>query len=253
MDLGLKGLKAVLAGASKGIGLASAKALAAEGCDVAICARGEEGVKSALGELSGYGVKAIGESVDLADAAAYAAWIDKAAGELGGCDIFISFVSGGGGLASEETWKKTFDMDLLGTWRGIEAALPHLKTSKHASVVVISSTAGFENFLIPQAYNAIKAALITYASQLSQQLAPQGIRVNTVSPGPVFIKDGAWDRVQQGNPDLYARIMSQIPTGRMATGEDVAKVVAFVASPACPAMVGSNTVVDAGFTKRVQF
>jgi 3-oxoacyl-[acyl-carrier protein] reductase len=253
MDLELKGLKAVLAGASKGIGLATAKAFAEEGCDVAICARGAQGVQNALGELSGYGVTATGDSVDVADAAAYRAWIDRASDQLGGCDIFISFASGGGGLASEETWKKTFEMDVLGTWRGIDAALPHLKASSAGSVVVISSTAAFEWFLVPQAYNAMKAAVISYASALAQQLAPQGIRVNTVSPGPVFIKEGSWDRVRRDNPDLYERIMATIPTGEMATGEEVARVIAFVASPACRAMVGTNTVVDGGFAKRVQF
>src|SRR5437764_15375100 len=103
MDLGLKGKKAVLAGASKGIGRATAEALAAEGCDVAICARGQAGVDAAVESLKSKGVKAIGEAVDIGDAEAYGAWVDRAAKGLGGCDIFISFASAGGGPASEET------------------------------------------------------------------------------------------------------------------------------------------------------
>ena len=135
MDLGLKGLKAVLAGASKGIGRATAEALAAEGCDVAICARGQEAVDATVASLTAKGVKALGETVDMADAAAYSAWVARAAEGLGGCDIFISFASAGGGPASEETWKKTFDLDLLATFRGVQAALPYLERSANGSIM----------------------------------------------------------------------------------------------------------------------
>ena len=183
MDLGLKGLKAVLAGASKGIGRATAEVLAKEGCDVAICARGQEGVDAALKSLKGKGVKAIGNAVNVSDATAYTGWIKSAADQLGGCDIFISFVSAGGGPANEETWKAVFENDLLGTWRGIQAALPYLEKSKAGSIVAISTTAAVEEFLGPQAYNAMKAAVINHAHAMSQALAPRGIRVNTVSPG----------------------------------------------------------------------
>jgi len=253
MDLGLKGLKAVLAGASKGIGLATAKALAAEGCDVAICARGQEGVDAAVKAVSALQVKAVGESVDLKDGAALRAWVDRAAAALGGCDIFICFATGGGGPASEETWQKTFELDVLATWRGIDAAMPHLKKSKAGSVVVISSTAALEDFASPQAYNAMKAALINYASALSQQAAKDGVRVNTVSPGPVFIQDGAWDGVKSRLPEFYEKTLAAIPTGRMADAEEVARAIAFVASPACGSLVGANLVIDGGFTKRVQY
>ena len=187
MDLGLRGMKAVLAGASKGIGRATAEALAGEGCDVAICARGQDGVDKAVASLKGKGVQAFGAAIDMADGPTYRAWVDRAAGQLGGCDIFISFASAGGGPASEETWKATMDLDMLATFRGIEAALPHLEKSEAGSIVAISSTAALEDFFGPQAYNAMKAAVINYASALSQALAPKGVRVNTVSPGPVFI------------------------------------------------------------------
>ena len=253
MDLGLKGMKAVLAGASKGIGRATAEALAGEGCDVAICARGQEAVDGAVASLKAKGVQAFGASVDMADAAAYGAWVDAAAGQLGGCDIFISFASAGGGPASEETWKATMDLDVLATFRGIQAAMPHLEKSKAGSIVVISSTAALEDFFGPQAYNAMKAAVINYASALSQALAPKGIRVNTVSPGPVFIEGGAWDMIKTHMTHLYDGTVKTIPMGRMGTGEEVGKAIAFVASPACPFMTGTNLVIDGGTTKRVQY
>lgn len=253
MDLGLKGKKAILAGATKGIGRATAEVLAAEGCDVAVCARGADGVSAAVASLKAKGVKAYGDAVDMKDAQAYRDWVAKAAGELGGCDIFISFASAGGGPASEDTWKATFELDLLATWRGVEAALPFLEKSNSGAVVAVSSTAALEDFFGPQAYNAMKAAVINYASALSQQLAPKGVRVNTVSPGPVFVEGGSWDMIKTHMTPLYEQTVKNVPQGRLGTAEEVAKAIAFIASPACPFMVGTNVVIDGGITRRVQY
>jgi 3-oxoacyl-[acyl-carrier protein] reductase len=253
MDLGLKGLKAVLAGASKGIGRATAEALAAEGCDVAVCARGQDGVDATVASLKAKGVKAVGEAVDMTDNDAYRAWVGRAAEQLGGCDIFISFASAGGGPASEKTWKAVFDLDLLATYRGVDAIMPHLEKSKVGSIVAVSSTAALEDFFGPQAYNAMKAAVINYASALSQQLAPKGIRVNTVSPGPVFVDGGSWDTIKTHMTPLYEQTVKAVPMGRLGNGEEVARAIAFMASPACPFMTGTNVVIDGGVTKRVQY
>ncbi len=253
MDLGLKGFKAVLAGASKGIGRATAEAFAAEGCDVAICARGKVGVDKAVASLKAKGVKALGEPVNITDAAAYADWVARAAEGLGGCDIFISFASAGGGPASEESWKATFDLDLMSTFRGIRAALPFLEKSQAGSIVAISTTAALEEFLGPQAYNAIKAAVINHAHAMSQALAPKGIRVNTVSPGPIYIDGGAWDMVKTHMTAIYDSTLKAIPMGRLGNAEEVARAIAFIASPACRFMTGTNVVIDGGFTRRVQY
>lgn len=253
MDLGLKGLKAVLAGASKGIGRATALAFAAEGVDVAICARGKNGVDKTVADIKAKGVKASGQSVDLKDAGAYTAWVKGAAEELGGCDIFISFASAGGGPASEESWKAVFDLDLLATFRGIQAALPFLEKSEAGSIVAISTTAAVEEFLGPQAYNAMKAAVINHAHAMSQALAPKGIRVNTVSPGPVYIDGGSWDMVKTHMTPIYDMTLKGIPMGRLGNAEEIARAIAFIASPACRFMTGTNVVIDGGFTKRVQY
>jgi 3-oxoacyl-[acyl-carrier protein] reductase len=253
MDLGLKGMRAILAGATKGIGRATAEALAAEGCDVAVCARGQEGVVATVASLTAKGVKAVGEAVNMADGDAYRAWVARAAEALGGCDIFISFASAGGGAANEQTWKAVFDLDLMATYRGIEAAMPYLEKSKCGSIIAVSSTAAVEDFFGPQAYNSLKAAVINYASALSQQLAPKNIRVNTVSPGPVFIEGGSWDMIKTNMTALYDQTVKAVPMGRLGTGEEVAKAIAFMASPACPFMTGTNLVIDGGVTKRVQY
>jgi 3-oxoacyl-[acyl-carrier protein] reductase len=253
LDLGLKGLKAVLAGASKGIGRATAEVLAAEGCDVAICSRGQAAVDEAVASLKSKGVKAIGESVDVSNAEAYTGWVKRAAEGLGGCDIFISFVSAGGGPATEDSWKAVIDNDLLTVFRGAQTILPYLEKSKAGSIVAISTTAALEEFFGPSAYNAIKAAVINYASALAQQLAPKGIRVNTVSPGPIWIDGGAWDWVKSNIPAMYETTLKAVPMGRLGAGDEVGRAIAFVASPACRFMTGTNVVIDGAFTRRVQY
>jgi 3-oxoacyl-[acyl-carrier protein] reductase len=253
MDLKLKGKRVLIAGASRGIGLASAKAFAEEGCSIAICARGKEGVDAALADIGSGGAEAIGEAVDITDADAYRAWIDDAAKALGGCDVFVPMASAGGGPASEETWKATFDLDLMSVYRGIEAALPHLEKSDAGAIVAVSTTAALEDFAGPQAYNAMKSAVINYVSAMSQALAPKNIRVNTISPGPIYIEGGAWNWVKDNLPDFYNGTLANMPTGRFGNAEEVANAIVFAASSAVPYMTGANIVVDGGFTKRVQY
>ncbi|MEO0981297.1 MAG: SDR family oxidoreductase [Pseudomonadota bacterium] len=253
MDLKLNGKKVLIAGASRGIGLATAKAFAAEGCDVAICARGAEGVGAAVADISSAGTRVVGDAVDIADGAAYRAWVDKAAGELGGCDVFVPMASAGGGPASEDTWKAAFDIDLMSVARGVEAATPFLEKSDAGAIVCVSTTAALEDFAGVQAYNAVKAAVINHAAGLAQALAPKGIRVNTVSPGPIYIEGGAWNFVKDNMKPFYDATLAAIPMGRMGNAEEVANAIVFAASSAVPFMTGTNIVIDGGVTKRVQY
>jgi 3-oxoacyl-[acyl-carrier protein] reductase len=252
MDLGLSGKKAVITGATRGIGRAIANLLADEGVNLAICSRNQEEVDAAVSELSVSGITVIGSAVDVADKDSYQAWISSAGEQLGGIDIFVPNVSAGGGVMGDEGWKANMEIDLLGTTRGIDACMPFLEKSDAASIVVISSTAGVETFMGPQPYNAIKGALVIHAKQLSQALAPQGIRVNCVSPGPVFIEGGAWDFIKNNMAELYDGTLAQMPTGRMGSAPEVANAVAFLASPAASLITGVNLIADGGFTKRVQ-
>ncbi len=252
MDLGLSGKKAIITGSTRGIGRAIANLLAAEGVDLAICSRHQAEVDSAISELGAKGVRVIGSVVDVGDKTAYQDWISSAATELGGLDIFVPNVSAGGGDMTEAGWQNNFNIDVMGAVRGIEAALPFLKKSTSASVVAISSTAAVETFVAPQPMNAMKGALVVYAKQLSQALAPEGIRVNCVSPGPVFIKGGSWDMIKTHLPALYDSTLAQIPQGHLGSAEEVANAVVFLASPAASLITGVNLVADGGFTKRVQ-
>ncbi|MFK8050899.1 MAG: SDR family NAD(P)-dependent oxidoreductase [Halioglobus sp.] len=252
MDLGLSGKKAIITGSTRGIGRAIANLLADEGADLGICARNQEEVDAAVADLSAKGVKVVGSVVDVADKDSYQAWVASAAEELGGIDIFVPNVSAGGGAVGDDGWKANLEIDVLGTTRGIEAAMPFLEKSDAASIVIISSTAGVETFMGPQPYNAIKGALIIHGKQLSQALAPQGIRVNCVSPGPIYFAGGAWEFIENNMADLYNSTLEQIPSGRMGSPEEIANTVAFIASPAASLITGVNLVADGGFTKRVQ-
>jgi NAD(P)-dependent dehydrogenase (short-subunit alcohol dehydrogenase family) len=253
MDLGLRGKRAIVTGATKGIGRAIVELLATEGCDIGLCARTEEEVESAVRALRAKGVTAVGEAVNVRDGEAYKAWLARTADALGGCDVFVPNVSAGGGFDSEKNWTKNFEIDVMHTVRGCETLMPWLEKSAGGSIVIISSTNALETFGVPQAFNAMKAALITYAKQLAQHVGKKGVRVNAVSPGPIYFEGGAWELIQGTMPKLYDYALKQIPSGRMGTPEEVARVVAFVASPAGSLIAGSNIVADNGFTKRVQF
>ena len=120
-------------------------------------------------------------------------------------------------------------------------------------MVFISSTAALEFLGVPQPYNAMKAALIAHANDLSQSLAPRGIRVNVVSPGPIYFEGGNWEMIKQTMPAIYERTLAQCAIGRMGTAEEVARAVVFLASPAASLVTGANLVADGGFTKRVSY
>jgi 3-oxoacyl-[acyl-carrier protein] reductase len=253
MDLGLKGKKVILTGGSRGIGRAALEIFAAEGCDVAFFSRNQKQVDDTTGALKKHGHRVFGSTFDMNNlASGYAAWLNKAADQLGGCDIFVPGVSASGSQATGD-WQKCYEFDVLGTVRGCETLQGALEKSGAGSVVIMSSTAASETFIVPQAYNACKAALLTYSKQLSQAWGPKGIRVNAVMPGPIYFAGGNWEMIKGAVPDLYNATAGQFALGRFGDPEEVARTVVFVASPASSYTTGTSVVVDGGYTKRVQF
>lgn len=252
MDLKLKGGKALITGGTKGIGRAIADTFAAEGCNVAICARNQEEVDAAVKALSAKGVKAFGQAVDVANGDALKNFVAAAADALGGLDSVVSNVSGGNG-PGEQGWIGHFNHDVLGTVRLVEAATPYLANSANGSIVMISTTAALEKFMQAGPYNALKGALLQYSGALSQDLAAKKIRVNAVSPGPIMIEDGSWDRIKKNMTAFYDSIVKEIPAGRMGTAQEVADQVVFLSSPRAGFTTGTNVVIDGGFTKRIQY
>jgi 3-oxoacyl-[acyl-carrier protein] reductase len=251
MDLQLTGRKALVTGASRGIGRAIAAELAREGCDLALCARGAEPLEALAKELGG---TVYTQAVDVSDEQAVAGFVDAAAEQLSGLDIVISNVSAGG-LKGPDQWRLSFHADLMAFVRIAEAAVPHLERSDAAAIVVIGTTSAFDTLPPTSAnsYAALKAAVLEHASGLGHALAPKGIRVNTVSPGPIDFPGGAWDKLHEGRPEFYEGIRARIPIGRLGRAEEVARAVTFLASPAASFCTAVNLVVDGGFTSRVQF
>lgn len=253
MRLGLRGKKAIVTGSTRGIGRAIAETLLREGADVAICSRDPEEVEEVVAEMRrNCDTRVIGGGVNVKDKEAYEKWLVDTAEELGGCDVFVPNVSAGGGMDSEKNWWKNFEIDVLHTVRGCEALMDSLKEGKGGAIVIIASTNAVEQFAAPMAYNSMKAALITYGKQLGLFVGHEGVRVNMVSPGPIYFEGGAWEMIKGTQRKFYDSIIRKIPRGEMGTPQEVANAVAFLASPAAGYINGANLVVDGGFTKRVQ-
>lgn len=255
MDLGLQGKRAIVSGGSRGIGRAIVERLVAEGAQVAFFARGQEGVEQTVAELGADG-NVHGASVDAADYEAVTRWVGEAAATLGGIDIVVCNTSAASSLESNpEAWRRNYDIDLMCAVALVEAAHPRLLKSDAAAILQIATITAFEHHDIPvcASYGAIKAATINHMAQLAQRWGTEGIRANSVSPGPIFVEGGAWDNIKQNYFDLYERDRLAHPTQRMGTPEEVANVAAFLCSPAASWVNGANVVVDGGFTKRVGF
>lgn len=253
MDLGLKGLNALVTGGSKGIGRRAADIFADEGANVAICARNKGEVDAAVTELGKKKVKSFGQAIDVSNKAELEGWITASASALGGIDILVANVSALAVDQSEEAWQKQFQVDMLHTVRAVNAALPHLEKSKSPSIVVVSSVSGREVDFTGPAYGAFKAALIHYAQRMAFELAPKMIRVNAVSPGNTYFKGGIWEHVEKNIPDLFSKALALNPTGRMATPEEIGRGIVFLASPASSFTTGTNLVIDGALTRGIQF
>jgi len=253
MDLGLKGLRAVVTGGTRGIGRAIVETLADEGAAVAFCARTEPDVAQAAVELTERGGVVTGRCVDVSDADGIRQWVGDAAAELGGLDIVVANVSALAIPDEEANWRASFEVDMMGTVHLVNAAMPYLERSQAPSIVTISSVSGREIDFASGPYGTMKAAIIHYTQGLAYQLAAKGIRANSLSPGNTYFDGGVWQNIEQNNPELFATALGLNPTGRMARPEEIARGVAFLASPAASFVTGTNLVVDGALTRGVQF
>jgi 3-oxoacyl-[acyl-carrier protein] reductase len=256
MDLHLKGKKAIILGGTRGIGRAIAETFAAEGADVAICARNADQVKDTVAALKDKGVRATGGSVDISDGTALKSWIEKAGGELGGIDILVSNAGAMAQGPGEADWTQNFRLDVLGAVNAFDAARPFLEKGAEANgdaaFVIISSVSAAESDNA-SSYGPIKAALIHLAKGLARQHAKRKIRTNVVSPGMVYFKGGVWAMVEQNSPDYFKQAIARNPTGRAATPQEIANATVFLASPASSYTTGVNLLVDGAISRRVNF
>ncbi|HWB51782.1 MAG TPA: SDR family NAD(P)-dependent oxidoreductase [Stellaceae bacterium] len=253
MDLGLKGKRALVTGATRGIGRAIVDQLAEEGCNVALCARSVGPVAETVAALEKKGVKAYGGDVDVSDLDWLKRWVDRSAEQLGGIDIFVANVSALAQGMDAESWRRGFEIDVMATVFGCEAALPYLEKSGAGAIVAVGSTAMAEIYGPTRSYAAVKAALIPYIKGLARNLAAKNVRANLVSPGNVYFKGGVWNIVEERNPEMFKAMLGRNPTGRMGTPQEVADAVVFLASPRASFITGTNLIIDGALTQRVQF
>jgi 3-oxoacyl-[acyl-carrier protein] reductase len=251
VNLGLEGKLCLVSGASRGIGRAIALALAREGGRIAAVARGEADLATLATELAAAGGGPHATIVaDVATADGASAAVEGCVRALGGIDVVIANV--GKSFAREAhamddaDLATSLDLNLWTAARVAQRAVPHLEARGGGSITMISSIWGREAGGAP-GYNVAKAAVIALAKALARDYAKHQIRVNTVAPGSILFPGGGWDRRQKADPAAIAAFVErELPSGRFGTPEEVADVVAFLASPRARLITGATISVDGG-------
>ena len=246
MQISFKGKKVVVTGGSRGIGRSIALAFAAEGADVAICARGAQGLGAAEVELKRHGGTVFSMPCDLREASAAAHFVNGAANSLDGIDILINNASGVGMKDDESGWLASVNVDLMATVRATQAALPFIEKAGGGAIINISSISGLKAVPRTLPYAAVKAALVNYTMGQGLALAPKRIRVNAIAPGSIEFPGGVWENRKMADPELYQRTLNRIPWGRFGTPEEIARVALFLASEMGSWVTGQTIVVDGG-------
>ena len=263
MDLGLRDRIAIVTGSSRGLGLACAAALVEEGCRVTICARGEDRLAAVAAELAskrgrtpfstdaakkGYDPFLLPIRADVSTETGVDHVVSQTVDVFGGLDILVNNVGLARGRTIVDTtdaeWQEAIDQTLLPAVRASRLAVPHMRQRGGGAIVMIASIWGRESGG-RMTYNAVKAAEISLAKSMAQQLARDNIRVNSVAPGSILFPGGSWDRRQKEDPagiDDFVR--RELPFGRFGRPEEVGAVVAFLVSPRASWISGASVPVD---------
>jgi len=251
MDLGLAGKVAIVTGSTRGLGLAIATALVEEGCHVTICARGEAGIADAVEQLRtlpGGTERVLAVQADVATDKGVADVILRTVETFGGLDILVNNV----GLAkgsdivntTDAEWQEAFDQTLFPAVRASRMAVPQMRRRGGGSIVMIASIWGRESGG-RMTYNAVKAAEISLAKAMAQQLAKDNIRVNSVAPGSIRFPGGSWDKRVKDDPEGMSEwVRRELPFGRFGRPEEVGAVVAFLVSSRASWVSGASVPVD---------
>jgi 3-oxoacyl-[acyl-carrier protein] reductase len=248
MDLQLTGMRAFITGASRGIGLGVARALALEGAVVSVGARHSAGLAKAVDDLAAEGLAIHPYVLDVTDPVALEETVTQVAAEHGGLDLLVANAGGsrGGGIQASTAadWMYTFGLNVVHAATAIRASVPWLSESGRGAVLIIGSISGWR----PRAtssYAVAKAAEIHLAPTLAVELARERIRVNTLSPGAVLLDDGRWARTRAADPEAFERFVADnLPGGRLVSLDEVADTACFLLSPRASGINGAHITVD---------
>lgn len=252
MDLGLENKVAVITGGSRGIGKGIALGLAREKCHLVICARGEDILNETADEIREAGAEVLTLALDVTKTEDLNKLKDSTLQKFGTIDILVNNVGGNKrnefDQTTEQDWQDIIDLNLLSHANATRIFLPHLKQQGSGSVIFISSIFGRESGgPTLSIYNSTKSALISMAKVIAAEVAPYGVRVNTVAPGSIRFPGGSWDRRCIEDPDGMAEFVKrELPIGRFGSAEEVANVVCFLASESASLVTGACINVDGG-------
>lgn len=253
MDLGLTGKVALVTGASRGIGLAIAQALAGEGAKLCLAARGQDDLRAAAAQIEAAGGEVLAVPADMADDASVRALVDAAQDRFGRIDIAISNASPISVGPTRGDWDKSLSVDVMGAVRLVDGVLPGMESRGEGAILFISSVSGIEAVPMDDyAYTSAKAALLAYSKKLSNIAARKGVRVNTLLPGSIEFPGGGWETIRRDNPAMYEMVRSGIPFGRLGTPQEVADAAIWMVSPRAAWVNGASLTVDGGQSNSIR-
>ena len=256
MDLGLKNQVVFISGSSRGIGKAIAKSFLAEGARVAVSGRNENDVRQTEEEMvAEFGAGNVtGFCGDLTQVESIRNALENVHELWGSINTLVANIGRGrsrpGWDVESGDWQRVFELNFFGSVRLVTEALPAMISNKGGCIVLVSSIAGVESSPAPLPYSSAKAALINYAKNLARQVAPAGIRINTIAPGNILFPGGAWENhLQARSGEVLNYIKSEVPMNRFGTVEEIADAVVFLSSRRSTFTTGACLVVDGGQTR----